>query len=144
MLLFLDLNCFVVSGMFTNSYIQVSCMFTIIGLIAEFTLKLKNDIRGLGLGIWSLKWKLLSNLVLSLNTISNLQQLRMFFNDFFNLVLVCKDIEPRYGRTWARSIFSTFRFWNFTLDEVALLRCKISDPTVVWKILVLSHMAFWQ
>ena len=22
----------------------------------------------------------------------------MFFNGFFNLVLVCKDIEPRYGR----------------------------------------------
>ena len=52
------------------------------------------------------------NLVLFLNTICNLQQLRMFFNDFFNLVLVCKDIEPRYGRTRTRGFFSTVKIRN--------------------------------
>ena len=40
--------------------------------------------------------KVLPNLVSFLNTVWNLQQLRMFFNDFFNLVLVFKDIEPSY------------------------------------------------
>ena len=28
-------------------------------------------------------------------------------DDFFNLVLFCKDIKPRYGRTWARGYFLT-------------------------------------
>ena len=38
----------------------------------------------------------------------------MFFNDFFNLVLVFKDIEPRFGRTWTRGFFSTVRVASFT------------------------------
>lgn len=37
--------------------------------------------------------QLLSNLVLLLHTIRILQQLRMLFNDFLNLALVCNDIE---------------------------------------------------
>ena len=28
----------------------------------------------------------------------------MFFNDFFNLILVCKDIELSYGTTRARGV----------------------------------------
>ena len=63
--------------------------------------------------IWSLKWNLLPNLVLFLNTICNLQQLRMFFTDLFNLVLVCKDIEPRYGKTRATVFFSAVRVVSF-------------------------------
>ena len=82
--------------MFINSNIRVSHTFTIIGLIAESGL----------IGSPTLEVRVLPNLVLFLNTICNLQQLRMFFNDFFNLVLVCKDIEPRYGRTRARDFFS--------------------------------------
>ena len=38
----------------------------------------------------------------------------MFFNDFFNLVLVCKDIEARYGRTRTRDFFSTVRVVSLT------------------------------
>ena len=41
----------------------------------------------------------------------------MFFNDFFNLVLVCKDIEPRYGRTRTRDFFLTVRVVSFTICE---------------------------
>ena len=38
----------------------------------------------------------------------------MFFNDFFNQALVCKDIEPMYGRTSTRDFFSTVRVVSFT------------------------------
>ena len=31
------------------------------------------------------------------------------FNEFFDLVLVCKDTEPRYGRTRTRGFFSAVR-----------------------------------
>ena len=62
--------------MFINSNIRVSHTFTIIGLIAESGL----------IGSPTLEVRVLPNLVLFLNTICNLQQLRMFFNDFFNLV----------------------------------------------------------
>ena len=61
------------------------------------------------LRIWFLKWKFLRNMVLFLNNICYLQQQTMFFNDFLNFFLVCKDIEPRCGRTRARGFFSTVR-----------------------------------
>ena len=32
----------------------------------------------------------------------------MCFNNFFNLVLVCKELETRYGRTRTRGFFSNF------------------------------------
>ena len=38
----------------------------------------------------------------------------MLLDDLFNLVLVCKDIEPRYGRTRTREFFSTVRSVSFT------------------------------
>ena len=38
----------------------------------------------------------------------------MFLDDLFNLVLVCKDIEPKYGRTRTREFFSTVRSVSFT------------------------------
>ena len=101
------------TNMFTNSNIQVPPTFTIIELIAETTPEVRS------LGIWSLKWRLLPNLVLFLNTICKLQQLRMFFDYFFNWVLVCKDIEPRYRRTRDRGFFSTVRVVFFT-------RCMLS------------------
>ena len=79
------------------------------------------------MGIQYLKWKLLPNLVLFLNFICYLQQLRMFFNDFFNLILVCKDIEPRYGKTRAKGFFSSVRVVSFTtcVLSINLLKHKI-------------------
>ena len=62
----------------------------------------------------SLKRRWLPNLVLLLNTICNLQQLRMFFNKFLDLFLVCKDIEPRYGRSSTRGFYSTVRVVSVT------------------------------
>ena len=50
----------------------------------------------------------------------NLQQLRMFFSDFFNLVLVCEDIEPRYGRTRTRDFFSTVRVVYFKICMLSI------------------------
>ena len=38
----------------------------------------------------------------------------MFLNDFFNLVLVFKDIKPRYERTRAKDSFPTIRVFSFT------------------------------
>ena len=58
--------------------------------------------------------KVFPNIALFLNTICNLQQLRMFFDGFLNLVLVCKDIELRYGRTRTREFFPTVRVVSFT------------------------------
>ena len=104
---------------FTNSDIHVCHTSTIIRLTAESTLKLIHYTRSKIFGNLILEMKVLPNLVLFLNTICNLQQLRMFFNDFFNLVLVCKDIELRYGRTRTNGIFSTVRI-------VALTTCMLS------------------
>ena len=87
------------SDMLSNSYIKVSYAFTIIEFIAESTLKFISDTRCKFLGIWSLKRKAFANLFWLLNTICNLQQLRMSLRDFLNLVLVCNDNGPRYGRT---------------------------------------------
>ena len=66
------------------------------------------------MGVQSLKWKLLPNMVLFLNIIWNLQQLIIFFNDFFNLVLVCKVIGTRYWRTRTRGFFSIVRIVSLT------------------------------
>ena len=81
--------------MFTNFNIQVSHTFTMIGLIAEFTLKFMSDIRSKTFGNPILEMKVAAYCGLFLNTLCNLQQLRMFFNDVFNLFLVYADIEPR-------------------------------------------------
>ena len=43
----------------------------------------------------------------------------MVFTDFFNLVLVFKDVELRYGRTRARGFLSTVRV-------VFLLPCMLT------------------
>ena len=102
------------TSMFTNSNIEVSHTFTTIGLIAESTLKFINDTRSKIFGNLILEMKVVASSSLILNTICNLQQLRMLFNDFFNLVLVCKDIEPRYGRTRTRGFSSTVRVVSFT------------------------------
>ena len=44
----------------------------------------------------------------------------MFFNDFFNVVLVCKDIGPRYGRTRTRGFFSAVRVVSFTTGMLSI------------------------
>ena len=38
----------------------------------------------------------------------------MLVNDFLNLVLVYKNIEPRHGRNRTRDFFSTVRVVSFT------------------------------
>ena len=38
----------------------------------------------------------------------------MFFNYFLDLVVVCKYIEPKYGRTRTRDLISTVRVVSFT------------------------------
>ena len=38
-----------------------------------------------------------------------------FLNDFFNLSLFDKDIEPRYGRTRTKGFFSTARVVSFAM-----------------------------
>ena len=102
------------TSIFTNSNIQVSHTFTIIGLITESTLKFINNTRSKIFGNLILEMKVVawSSLIpkhyLQLTTIKNV------FNDFFNLVLVCKDIKPRYGRTRTRGFFSTVRIVYFT------------------------------
>ena len=82
----------------------MSNTFSIIGLIAESTLKLINYPKSKVFGNPILEKKVgLKEFGLGLIF---LQKLRMFFNDFFNLVLVCKDIEPRYVRTRTRGFLS--------------------------------------
>ena len=56
-----------------------------------------------------------------LNTISNLQQFMMFFNDFFNLVLVSMNIiKPSHGRTRLRGFFSTVRVVSVTTSMLIM------------------------
>ena len=105
----LRLTCFLVRGdiYVNNSYIQVSNTFTIIGLIAESTLKILNNTKS----------KIFRNLIFEMKVVSYsgliFKHFMHFtinmnvFNDLFILVLVCKDIEPRFGRT--RGFFSTVK-----------------------------------
>ena len=79
--------------MFTYSYINFFHTFTITTLIAELTVKLIKDTRSK-----TLNYTALSNLVLFLKLICN----------FFNLVLVCKNTEPTYGRTRVRKVVLTY------------------------------------
>ena len=44
----------------------------------------------------------------------------MFMNDFFNLVLVCKVIEPSYGRTRTRGFFSILRVVPLTTSVLSI------------------------
>lgn len=92
--------------MSTNSYIQVSNTFTIIKLIAESTLKLKNDTESkiFANPVFEIRVFTLSGLIVFLI-------LKQYFyfkiinnndNDFFSLALLCKYIEARYGRSITR------------------------------------------
>ena len=75
--------------MFSNSYINVSDTLIIIGFIAESTLKFVDNARCKFLGNTIFKTKSFANLFRFLNTICNLQPLRMPLRDFLNLVIVC-------------------------------------------------------
>ena len=100
--------------MFSNSYIKVSYAFTIIGLIAEPTLKFIDDTRCKSLGNTIFKTKSFCWFVLTLSKICNLQQLRMPLRDFFNLVLVCNN-GPRQGRTKNKVFLCTVITFSLTL-----------------------------
>ena len=72
----------------------MSNTFTIIGLIAESTLKLTNDTRSKIFGNPIFEMKAVTQSGVFLNAICNLQQLlRIFYDDLFKLTLVCKDID---------------------------------------------------
>ena len=60
-------------------------------------------------------WKLLLNPVVFLNNISNLQPLRMFFNDFYKSVLVCNETELSYRRTRTKDFLATVRVVFLTM-----------------------------
>ena len=92
----------------------MSNSFTIIGFIAESTPKLKTSSEVTSLRMRPFTWKLFPNLVLFVNTIYTKQQLRIFVIDFLNLVLVCKDVEPGYGRTRTGGFFSAVRVVSLT------------------------------
>ena len=81
--------------MLSNSQIQVSYAFAITRFIAESTLKFISAPDVSSLGIRSLKRKAFANLFRLLNTICNLQQLRIPLRDFLNVVLVANDNGPR-------------------------------------------------
>ena len=105
------------TNMFTNSYIQVSNTFTIIGPIAESTLKLINDIRSKVFENPVFEMKVVTfSLFLTSNSVCNLKQVKMFFSNFFNIFLVCKDIKQRYGRTKTRDVFLTVRVVSYILS----------------------------
>ena len=100
--------------MFTNSNMQVSHKFTIVGLIAESTLKFINDTRTKIFGNMILEMKFIAQSSLILKHYLQFTTIKFFFNGILNLVLVCKDIEPRYGRTRARGLLSTVKVVSFT------------------------------
>ena len=66
----------------------------------------------------------------------------MFSKDFFNLVLFCKDIKPRYGRTRTRGFFLTVSLFNYlyvirksfetfiTLSKTVFLKKLLSSISV--------------
>ena len=84
------------SGMLRNSYIKVSYTITIVGFVAESSRKFINDTRCKVFwnAIFRNKKRLLFFFLL-LNTIFNLQQLKISLRDFINLVLVCNDNSLR-------------------------------------------------
>ena len=49
----------------------------------------------------------MESLVWNLKAISSLQQFKTLLNGCCNLVLICKDITPKYGRTRSKRVFST-------------------------------------
>ena len=74
----------------------------------------------MSLSIGSLKRKELQCLVWHLKAISSLLQFKTPFYVFCSLVLVCKDIIPKYERTTSKRFFSTFG--TFSLTRWALFK----------------------
>ena len=58
----------------------------------------------------------------------------MFFNDFFDLVVVCKDIEPRYGGTRTRGFFSTVRLVSFTTCMFFIIFLRHISYSLIFKL----------
>ena len=76
-------------------------------------MKLIENTKVRSLGIKSLKWKLLPNLVLFL-TLFAFKTIKHVFYDLFNLVQGCKNIEPWDRKTRIRDFFSTVRVVSLT------------------------------
>ena len=56
----------------------------------------------------------MEHLVWHLKTISSLQQFKTSFNACCSLVLVCKDIIPKYGKTRTKGFFPTVGTFSLT------------------------------
>ena len=63
----------------------------------------------------SLNRKELQSLVWYLKLISSLQQFKSPLNACYNLVIVCKDITPKYRRTRSKNLFSTVVTFSLTM-----------------------------
>ena len=100
------------ANIFTNSYIQVSNTFTMIALIAESTTSTQHQKKD----VWEFDiWNEFCYLIWSyFKHYLQFTIVKDIFLYFFNLVIVCEDIEPRYGRTRTRGLFSTVRVVSFT------------------------------
>ena len=112
------------TNMFPNSYIPVSHTFTVIVLTAESILKFINDTRSKIIRNPIFEMKVVTESGLIFEHYLQFTTIKDVFNDFFNLVLVCKDTEPRLGRTRTRSFFSTVRTVSFTtcMSSINLLK----------------------
>ena len=84
----------------------MSDTLAIIGLIAEATLKFINNSRYKIFGYRVFKSERIGKLGLTFKLISSLQQFKTPLIACYNLVLVCKDITPKYGRTSSKRKFS--------------------------------------
>lgn len=120
------------TNMFTNSYICVSNIFSIKGPISESALKLISDTKkkifrnpifefiwGSDLWIYScyLIWPYFKPYL-------HLPRIKDVFNDFFKLVLVCKDFEPIYERTIRWSFFPTVKVVSSTTYMLSMNHLK--------------------
>ena len=59
-----------------------------------------------------------------LKTIWSLQQFKMPLKDFLNLVLVCKEISPRYGSDRVKVFFSTVVTWGRIMTNLLITILK--------------------
>ena len=75
-------------------------------------------------GKQSLNRKRLASFLWLLETILSLTQFKMSLKDFLNLVLVCKEISPRYGSDRIKVFFSTVVTWGRFMCNLLIIFLK--------------------
>ena len=98
---------------FLKSYIQVSDNFTIKGLIAKSIMKFiySTICKVFGYRFFAMEKVVKPCLTFKKN--SSLEKFETHFNAYCSLVLFCKDIIPKYGRTRSKHFFySCYVFVN--------------------------------